>query len=211
MDFSLTSLPSTEGSGANDVRLFGAWSQDDWEKLIPYTQARRFTAGEVLLRAGEFDRTLYIVAEGSLEVLAANPQAAVVATVPSGSILGEQAFIDGGRRSAHIRAQTNGELVSLSPEYFDAFAFGFPALALAFLCDLARALSLKLRTTTSKVSETQHEPVRFSLPNADTLPPPQRVDLEKVGRARAVAANPDGELLQRLDERLKELRRQHKI
>lgn len=211
MDFSLTSLPSIEGSGAGDLRLFSAWSQEDWEKLIPYTQARRFSAGEVLLRAGEVDRTLYIVAEGSLEVLAGNPLASAVATVPSGSILGEQAFLDGQTRSAHIRAQTDGELVGLSPEYFDAFAFGFPSLALAFLCDLARILSLKLRATTSKVSEPHQQLPQFSSAHADALPPPQRVDLEKVARARAVAESPEGELLQRLDDRLKELRRQHKI
>ncbi len=211
MDFSLSNTPPASGTEAGDIRLFSAWSDDNWAKLIPYTQSRRFSAGEVLLRAGEYDRTLYIVMDGSLEVLALGPQATVVATVPTGSILGEQAFMDGQPRSAHVRAQTGGELVSLSPEYFDAFAFGYPELALAFLYDLGRILSLKLRATTSMVHEAGGQAAQRPPVHADTLPPAQRVDLDKVARARAAAQSPDSELLQRIDDRLKELRRQHRI
>jgi CRP-like cAMP-binding protein len=197
----MTNAGGQSTHGDREGLAFSAWGDGDWSKLLLYTQSRRYTAGELLLQAGEADRTLYIVVGGVLEVLLPGSPPQVVATVPQGSLLGEQAFTDGRPRSAHVRARTDGEIVGLSPEYFEAFALGYPELALTFLLDLARILSLKLRATTAQVSGA---PVDAA---ADLMPPRHRVDVDTVTRAQAAASRADAELLDRMDRHLNELRR----
>lgn len=197
----MTNAGGQSGQSDREGLAFSVWDDGDWSKLLLYTESRRYTAGELLLRAGEADRTLYIVVGGELEVLVPGNPPQVVATVPQGSLLGEQAFTDGRPRSAHVRARTDGEMVGLSPEYFEAFALGYPDLALTFLLDLARILSLKLRDTTAQVGGAPADVA------ADLRPPSHRVDIDTVTRARAAAGRADAELLDQMDRHLNELRR----
>ena len=44
-------------------------SPEGWSKLLARTGAQRFRAGDVVVRAGETQPALYIVASGSLEVV----------------------------------------------------------------------------------------------------------------------------------------------
>jgi CRP-like cAMP-binding protein len=62
---------------------------------------RRLEAGEVLVRKGEPGNELFILLDGVLKV---EVDGAVVARVGSGAILGERAMLEGGRRTATLRA-----------------------------------------------------------------------------------------------------------
>lgn len=124
------------------------WRDEDWAKLFAYTETQRFRAGETVIRVGEGDRALYIVARGVLEVF--GPERGrqgeqVLSKIGVGSIMGEVAFLDGGPRSASVRAVTNGEVLRLSYEAFQVFAANYPELAEAFLLDLSRILAGRLR------------------------------------------------------------------
>jgi CRP-like cAMP-binding protein len=67
--------------------------------------------------------------------------------VRAGSVIGEQAFVDGQPRSATVRSTTDSELLRLSRDAFETFAARDPALAMDLIFDLARILSLRLRTS----------------------------------------------------------------
>lgn len=146
---------SAANGGADELVLLPAWGDDDWAKLLAHTETRQFLAGEDAIGRGEVDRGLYLVAAGTVEVLVPRrggqrPQR--LAVIEAGSIVGEQAFLDGKPRSATVRAVSSARLLRLSVEAFEVFAAREPKLALDLVFDLGRILSLRLRQTTAVVS-----------------------------------------------------------
>lgn len=153
MDFqSFFDYPGQESADAARQLVFLAnLSPEGWGKLLARTGAQRFRAGEVVVRAGEAQPALYIVASGSLEVLRAGRRGRErrVAVIEQGSVFGEQSFFDRLPRSATVRALSDGELRSLTPEAFEVLAAREPDLARMILLDLGRILSLRLRATSA--------------------------------------------------------------
>jgi CRP/FNR family transcriptional regulator, cyclic AMP receptor protein len=124
------------------------WSDEDWAKLLAYTETRRFHIGEDIIRVGEADRALYIIGSGAVDVVLPNQgrhRERVLARIEAGSIMGEVSFLDGGPRSANVRGVTDGDVVRLSFEAFRAFSARQPDLAQAFLLDLCRIVAGRLR------------------------------------------------------------------
>lgn len=111
--------------------------EDDWATLLDHTDTRLFRPGEVVLAAGEPDRALYLLVDGWLKA-------------PSGVIhpittVGEAAFLDGRPRAVTVRALTDGELLRLSYDAFEALAARDPGLGREILLDVGRILSARLR------------------------------------------------------------------
>ena len=143
-------------SPSEEIVFLPSWTEPDWQALVQSAEVRRFRLGETLAHLGDADRTLLIVTAGSLDVLI--PQGrrgkmASVATLGSGSVAGEQSFLDGLPRSANLVALEDGEALVPHPEAFESFAARHPALALAFLRDLARMLSTKLRRANEFIAQ----------------------------------------------------------
>jgi CRP/FNR family transcriptional regulator, cyclic AMP receptor protein len=120
----------------------------DWAALLDYTQAKRFGAGQEVLQAGGGGRSLYLLLEGTLEVVP--PQTRFGRKRPrvrleAGSVVGELSFFDGEPRSAGVRALTPVVLAELTPDGFDGLVAGHPDLARRLLLDLGRILAGRLR------------------------------------------------------------------
>jgi CRP-like cAMP-binding protein len=142
---------STEES--SDYVLMHEWGNAEWSRLLNHTQTQIYDPGDVVIRAGDAERALYIVAFGTLEVLIKQRgQHVRLALVQTGSVIGEQSFLDGRPRSANIRAVTACQILQLTVDSFEVFAAREPALARMFLFDLGRILSLRLRHTVSQFS-----------------------------------------------------------
>jgi CRP/FNR family cyclic AMP-dependent transcriptional regulator len=139
----------TEGEERSDPLLFLAdRSDDDWTRLLHYTEVRRFGADETILKAGDFDRALYIVVDGRLEILLPGAESDIhLGTIGPGSVTGEIAFLDAGPRSATIRALADGELLRLTFESYEVLAARYPDLGRTILLDLGRILAARLRDT----------------------------------------------------------------
>ena len=138
--------PSEESSDAGLVFLADR-DEADWARLLGFTETIRFAAGDTIIEAGESDRALYIVVEGSLEVLVPEDggRARRGGTIAPRSVVGEVAFLDARPRSATIRALSAGELVRLTFEAFEVLAARYPELGRAVLVDLGRILAGRLR------------------------------------------------------------------
>jgi CRP-like cAMP-binding protein len=108
----------------------------------------------VVVTAGERERSLFLVLEGELEVLAdqGRRRQRRIAAIAAGSVLGELSFFDGGARSATVRTTTPALLAELSPTEFDALAAANPELAKRLLLDLGRILAQRLRDTQRRAS-----------------------------------------------------------
>ncbi len=158
MDFSsFFDYPESEANTTRDEYVFlPTWRDQEWAKLLEHTETRVFNAGDIVLRAGDNERALYLVAFGSFEVLLSRGQPERLirfALIETGSVLGEQSFLDGNPRSATIRAVTEGQMFHLGLDAFEIFAAKEPRLARDLLFDLGRILSLRLRQTTAFIAD----------------------------------------------------------
>jgi CRP/FNR family transcriptional regulator, cyclic AMP receptor protein len=129
-------------------------SDSDWSVLLRYCRRRRFGPGDAVISAGATSRSLYLVVDGTLEVMPQGPKRPLgtprrVIKVGKGSVLGEMSFFDSGRRSALVRATTTVEVAELRLDDFDALAEEDPRLGLQVLFDLGRILAQRLRRAQS--------------------------------------------------------------
>jgi CRP-like cAMP-binding protein len=157
MDFrSFFDYPDQEQSpDAQELVFLSRLSQDGWTKILARTGVQRFSAGDEVVRAGEVQPALFIVASGSLEVLADAGRKGQrrIAVIEPGYVFGEQSFFDGLPRSATVRALSAGELRSLTREAFEVLAAREPDLARMMLLDLGRILSIRLRRTSALIAK----------------------------------------------------------
>jgi CRP/FNR family cyclic AMP-dependent transcriptional regulator len=135
-------------AGQADYFLPDATDQE-WATLLGHTRHRWFSAGDAVIAAGAGDRSLYLILDGSLEVLVERGRRGHrrVASLGAGSVIGELSFFDGGTRSALVRAVTAAELAELSPAEFEALADADPVLARRLLFELGRILARRLRAS----------------------------------------------------------------
>ena len=103
----------------------------------------RVPTSEVLVRAGEVDRSLFFVLSGELRARISKRY--VGAPMVPGGVFGEVAFFDGRPRSSDVVAIHDAEVLRLSYESFTVLAATEPVLARVLLLELGRALAGRLR------------------------------------------------------------------
>ncbi len=138
-----------------ELAFLPQWDDAKWQKLLKYTEMRRFQVGDMVIRYGDTDRAFFIIVEGQLEVLIPQGKGGNLRRTQlreTGAVIGEQAFLDGRPRSATLRATSDGELLSISLDAFQIFADHEPKLARDVLFELARTLSFKLRQANTFIS-----------------------------------------------------------
>jgi len=123
----------------------------DWATVFSHAEVRRVGAGLALVQAGEDDRALYLLTEGTVGVRLPRDESAFK-TIDAPSVVGELAFFDGRPRSATLDAVTDVEVVRLDEAGFERLAAAEPDLAHAMLRDLARILALRLRMASEVIA-----------------------------------------------------------
>ena len=139
---------------AADALLLPHWTENHWQTLLSNAVPRPFRARDVVIQRDATDRTLYLVAAGSLEVGVTHIDGVSMtslARINAGSILGEQSFFDSQPRSANVWAVTDGALLLLEFDAFARFGDAEPVLARDFLFAMARVLSARLRNTSFRL------------------------------------------------------------
>ena len=124
----------------------------DWAAIFSHAEVRTIGAGLALVQAGENDRALYLLTEGTVGVRLPRDEGAFK-TIDAPSVLGELAFFDGYPRSATLDAVTNCQVVRIDLKAFDNLHEHEPALAHLMLRDLARILALRLRLASAVIAE----------------------------------------------------------
>jgi CRP-like cAMP-binding protein len=124
----------------------------DWATVFAHADVRRVAAGLALVQAGEQDRALYLLTEGTVGVRLPRDEGAFK-TIDAPSVLGELAFFDGEPRSATLDAVTDVEVVRLDAAAFARLSAEAPELANAMLADLGRILALRLRMASAVIAD----------------------------------------------------------
>jgi len=131
--------PTLAAERSHATGLLAGATSEEWEALLAATDTLRFRPGDVVLRAGERDRALYLLLDGRLTIDPAGTPVSAPAAV------GVAAFLDGLPQAETLRAGTHGELARLSWDAFEALAARDARLGRTVLLDLARGLAARLR------------------------------------------------------------------
>lgn len=136
-------------------------------RLAAQCHVQTFAPHAIIAQAHEPGNVVYIIQEGAVEVWQNTttpdqsiPQPNRVAVLLPGQITGELALLDGGRRSADMRAGPEGAtLLALSRERLVALFDDDPALGNRLLWNIATALALRLRLTQWKQQMAARQPI----------------------------------------------------
>ena len=134
-----------------DLLFLPEATASDWATVFAHAEVRRVGAGLALVQAGEDDRALYLLTEGTVGVRLPRDESAFK-TIDAPSVVGELAFFDGRPRSATLDAVTDVEVVRRDQAGFERLAAAAPELAHAMLRDLARILALRLRMASEVIA-----------------------------------------------------------
>jgi len=107
---------------------------EDIGEILSCVRNRTLAPGEILFRAGDQGDALYIVEKGSVEVVEdgqAGKAGRVLAALGPGQAFGEMALLNGGPRTATIRAVGDAELLTIEKQDFDDLVAHDPQLAAA--------------------------------------------------------------------------------
>ena len=136
-----------------DLEFLPDGTEEEWAELLSYTEMQLFDAGATVMTVGDHGRAVYLLTDGTLEVVSpsrrSSPQLITATT-----IFGEMSFLDGRPRSATLRARTDGEMLRLGREAFDALSAREPRLAHTILLELGRIVSLRLRRVEQLYADT---------------------------------------------------------
>jgi len=134
-----------------DLLFMPEATASDWATVFNHAEVLHIGAGLALVQAGEDDRALYLLTEGTVGVRLPRDEGAFK-QIDAPSVVGELAFLDGRPRSATLDAVTDIEVVRLDHAGFDRLTAVAPELAHAMLADLGRILALRLRMASEVIA-----------------------------------------------------------
>ena len=132
------------------IRLLSGLSRPILDDLVSRGSTRRCPPGRDLVTEGAADAGMQLVLEGSAVVVVAGKE---VRSLEQGDYFGEMSLIDGGSRSATVRAGEQGcTTFAISPLSFWELVGVHPEMARALLVVLAaRIRDLEARNPSSAV------------------------------------------------------------
>ena len=134
----------------SDHPLFRYFTEAERDRVERIGEVRRVAEGELLIRAGDLDSTLFAVEDGTLEIIGVDDGVEkVFATVGSGDVIGEVSFIDDSPRTMSVRAtddatvrawdkRTLSEALAFDPQLLAKFGVAMSELLVERLRDVAR-------------------------------------------------------------------------
>ena len=137
--------PNLEPEG-DEPKLMANFSEKDLQKIYAVGEVQQFAAGEIGVTEGADDTSLFIILEGTAEVLIPKRSGWYkLAALSPGGVFGELSFFDRMPRSARVVALTDCNVLKISDSAFQHLRVHDTSLALSLIQDLGKILSHRLR------------------------------------------------------------------
>ena len=122
-------------------------SLDQWRTIAPYLTRHDIRAGDLLIKQGDTDRTMYFLGQGSLQVFVsgAKPGTSRIAILRAGSVVGEGGLFTDSARSANVEAMTPCAVWALRGPRLEELAQRSPGLALELLRAAGGVMATRMR------------------------------------------------------------------
>ena len=116
---------------------------------------RNFTDDEIVFNEGDVGDSMYVIAEGTVEILRKNPDGEFqsIAELHGPQFFGEMSLIDKEYRSATVKASGEARLLQLSNENLHIFAKNYRNGFTWVVVNIARVLSARLREANRRLAE----------------------------------------------------------
>ena len=149
-------LTNKVNAAARDGDTSGVW-------LKPYMRSERHKAGTFLFRKGDPADSLYLLVEGTLELVEIGKQQAV------GEIFGEVSFFSpAGYRTLSVRCATDCLVLSISGPTFQQLYFQNPKFAFMVARLIGQRLSQDVQRLGEEVKRLQARVAELETPSRDT-------------------------------------------
>ena len=127
-------------------------SLDQWRTIAPYLTRHDIRAGDLLIKQGDADRTMYFLAQGSLQVFISGgpPGSSRIAILRAGSVVGEPGLFGDSARMANVEAMTPCIVYALRGPRLEELAQRSPALALELLRSAGAVMAARMRANLAK-------------------------------------------------------------
>ncbi len=138
-----------------DSPLFDNLLPNELSMLADLFSVREYKSGDEVFKEGDVGDSMYVIAEGSVDILREDPQGEqrAIATLAAPQFFGEMSLIDKEYRSATVQAKTDARLLQLSNENLHIFAKNFRNGFTWVVVNIARVLSSRLREVNRRLSE----------------------------------------------------------
>ena len=124
--------------------IVGDASEEDLKDLLETAEIQEIRAGQAVINEGEEGYDVFIIRQGSMTVeKSIGGKPVFMRYLPAGAYVGEMALIDGGRRTATVRAAIKSEVIKLNGDAFRTLLAGKPDL----LKEMKKEMDARQRTT----------------------------------------------------------------
>ena len=121
------------------LQMFGSGlSRTDIEDVVATAEVKTIKAGEAIIKEGEDGYDIFVIRSGSMVVqkeIGGKP--IFLSYVPAGAYVGEMALIDGGRRTATVKAAVKSDVIKLNGDAFRELLARKPELMKKAQSDMA--------------------------------------------------------------------------
>ena len=130
------------------------FSESEIQILAQKLMRKSFKKGDTIVKEGDTDRNLFLLASGLVSVrihLSQSDRTKRLISYSAGVTFGEMAFLDGSPRSADVRAEEDAETYVLSPVEFSLLQEESPSIAVKLIRNIALDISERLRMRTNEI------------------------------------------------------------
>ena len=132
--------------------LFAEFTDDEIAQLLESAEPTLFSADETIVRKGEKDRSMFLVAEGTARVTvkAMDGNALELAQIEAGEFIGELALVDSEPRSADVIATTDCMVLEFTMPVLKMLADQSPIAAFKLAMAVLELVSRRLRKANTR-------------------------------------------------------------
>ena len=125
---------------------------EQWRTIAPYLTQHEIRAGDLLVKQGDTDRSMYLLAQGSLQVFVTGgpPGSNRIAILRAGSVVGEPGLFGESARMANVEAMTPCVVWALRGPRLEELAQRSPALALELMRAAGSVMATRMRANLAK-------------------------------------------------------------
>lgn len=125
---------------------------EQWRTIGPYFTQHDIRSGDLLVKQGDTDRSMYFLGRGSLQVFMTGgpPGSNKVAILRPGSVVGEPGIFHDGPRLANVEAMTPCVVWALRGPRLEELAQRSPGLALELLRAAGGVMAVRMRANLTK-------------------------------------------------------------
>ena len=125
---------------------------EQWRLIAPFLTRHEIRAGDLLIKQGDADRTMYFLEQGSLQIFVTGgpPGSNRIAILRAGSVVGEPGLFGDSPRMANVEAMTPCTVWALRGPRLEELAQRQPALVLELLRTAGGVMATRMRANLAK-------------------------------------------------------------